>query len=478
MTRTGVLRRMCIVVLSVATVAIPAIGQRASAAPSAGGATIHHGKLVSPKSSLPARDLPRSSPGKHQAVPRFQIPRATAKPAGGNHASRPYNTTMPAPSVTFKGLDFNAWGAGWPPDTVGDVGPNHYVQAVNTSIGIYNKTGTRLDAFTFDDLWTGTGTPCDAGNSGDVTVVYEPMADRFIVGDFAWDNFAAGPYYECIAVSKTSDPTGAWWLYPVRADDGLHPWLPDYPKMGIWPDGLYMTANMFCLNVNLGCNAGGTYEEVRAWAFNLTDLESGASVRSVVSDVGSDSYFSLLPSNFRGTSPPAGRENLLVSESETDSTFEVWKFHVDYSGSGSTFSGPTNVSQAAHTLADSLVPTPGNSLDALADRVMMQNQYKNIGGVESLWVNHAVKTGSSGTAPNGIQWAQVNVTGGTISTTPVQQQIYGNVGSDGLDRWMGSLAVDREGHGAGLQRRQQRGRPGHPLQRAAGQRPTGPTLPG
>ena len=49
-------------------------------------------------------------------------------------------------------------------------------------------------------------------------------------------------------------------------------------------------------------------------------------------------------------------------------------------------------------------------------------------------------------ASTGIQWAQINVTGGTIVATPVQQQIYGNVGGDGLHRWMGSLAVDKDGN--------------------------------
>ena len=69
--------------------------------------------------------------------------------------------------------------------------------------------------------------------------------------------------------------TGGWWLYGFRADDAAHPWLPDYPKMGIWPDGLYMSANMFCVTAACG---GGIFEEVRAYAFNLSDLESGAVV--------------------------------------------------------------------------------------------------------------------------------------------------------------------------------------------------------
>src|SRR5204862_3368838 len=147
----------------------------------------------------------------------------------------------------------------------------------------------------------GTGTSCDTNHNGDPAVIYDPQNDRFYVADLSWSNLQNGPYYECIAVSKTSNPvTGGWWLYGFRADDAAHPWLPDYPKMGIWPDGLYMTANMFD-------TAGSEpFKEVRIWAFNRADLESGATLRNVVVDIGDPTYFSLLPSNLRGTVPPAG----------------------------------------------------------------------------------------------------------------------------------------------------------------------------
>ena len=253
-----------------------------------------------------------------------------------------------------------------------------------------------------------------------------------------------GPYYECIAVSKTSNPvTGGWWLFGVRADDAAHPWLSDYPKMGIWPDGLYMSANMFdCLSA--GC-ASASYQEVRLWAFNINDLVSGATLRSVVVDAGPNT-FALLPSNYRGTAPPAGSPNYVVGESIVLFAWDVFKFHVDYGiPSNSTFTGPTNVTQAIYTGAASSVPepTPGNNSDTLADRAMMQNQYRNIGGVESLWVNHTTGTASTAT-PTGAQWAQINVTGGNVALTPVQEQIYNN-GADGLNRFMGSLAVDHNG---------------------------------
>jgi hypothetical protein len=327
------------------------------------------------------------------------------------------------------------------------VGPNHFVQAVNTSVGIYDKSsGTALATFTFDSLWAnaGTGTSCDTFHGGDPTVIYVPQFNRFIVGDFSWGSIQNGPYYECVAVSKTGDPvSGGWWFYAIRADDASHPWFPDYPKMAIWPDGLYMTTNMFLCG-DARCSSS-TYREARVYAFNINDLVNGSPLHSVVADTNSN-VFSLLPSNYRGTPPPAGTPNYVVAESVTAFAWEVYKFHPDYSVPGnSTFIGPTSVSQSSYVGAQDPVPSPGgNNTDTLADRAMMQNQYRNINGVESLWVNHTTGTPSSAT-PTGIQWAQINVTGGSINTTPAQQQIFNN-NSDGVNRFMSSLAVDRLGN--------------------------------
>src|SRR6266480_448384 len=383
-------------------------------------------------------------PGIKQVLPGGSIVGQSLAPS---LATAGPSAPMPGPVTSFDGMNYNLNGAGHPPDTVGDVGPNHFFQAVNTSVGIYDKvTGAALATFTFDELWfnAGTGTPCDTFHGGDPTVIYVPQYDRFIVADFSWSNIQNGPYYECVAVSKTSDPVSdGWWFYGIRADDAAHPWFPDYPKMGIWPDGLYMTTNMFdCLDST--CSSA-SFQEARAYAFNIADLVSGATLRSVVADTNS-SRFSLLPSNYRGTPPPAGSPNYIVAESNSLFAWEVYKFHPDYAvPANSTFIGPTNVSQAGYVGAADPVPEPsGNDIDTLADRAMMQNQYRNIGGVESLWVNHTTGMPSSST-PTGIQWAQINVTGGTINTTPVQEQIFNN-GADGLNRFMGSLAVDQAGN--------------------------------
>jgi hypothetical protein len=198
-----------------------------------------------------------------------------------------------------------------------------------------------------------------------------------------------------------------------------------------------MSANMF--------NSALAFQEVRTWAFQLSDLVNGSPVTTRIADLNSTSFFTLLPANYRGLMPPAGRDAFFVGESQTLFAFEVFKFHVDFVGAGSTFTGPTNISQTSYTVAPTSVPSPGNNLDSLRERLMMQAQYRNIAGTESLWVNHTVRTGAI-PAPAGIQWAQINVTGGTIMSPPVQQQIYGNLSADGVHRWMGSLAVDRQGN--------------------------------
>ena len=205
-------------------------------------------------------------------------------------------------------------------------------------------------------------------------MLYDAQAGRWIITDFAWIS-SSGPYYECIAVSKTSDPvSGGWWFYAFPAHDT---YMNDYPKLGVWPDGIYMSANMF---------NGNTFAGVRVWALNRDDLYSGSTLRSVYFDV-SSSYSSLLPSNLRGTAPPTGSPNFFTSVKSPNIMY-LWKFHVDWSSPGSsTFTGPTSLTVASFTwpcnsgLTRACVPELGGEyVDSLGNRLMMQLQYRNIGG--------------------------------------------------------------------------------------------------
>ena len=220
------------------------------------------------------------------------------------------NAPAPAPTTTFAGLDFATWGAGHPPDTNGDVGPTYYIQTINSSIGIYDKsTGTRVAAFTFNAFMSqgSFGNLCDTNNFGDPVVLYDTYEDRWFVTDFAFTLDASGNIspqtaYQCFAVSKTGDPVnGGWNFYSILDPGGLG----DYPKFGIWPDGIYMSANMF------GYTAGASYHLPHVWAINKAQMYAGAPSVSVVDFAGPSADFTILPSNSRlqsGTPSPGTPE--------------------------------------------------------------------------------------------------------------------------------------------------------------------------
>jgi hypothetical protein len=367
---------------------------------------------------------------------------------------------MPSPIQSFAGLNSSdlcggvQCGAGWPPDINGDVGLNHYIVTVNDAYGIYSKTGTLLTSFTEDQLWSGGGAnPCNGDSAGDPVVLYDQLADRWILTHFAFafDVFGnpISPFYQCIAASKTSDPvSGGWWLFPVRMDPGgagLPPVgaLNDYGKFGIWTDCLYGAFNEFQAP---SFNFAGT-----AFAsFSRSDLYSGAPLTMALGVLNSSGPFTMIPSNLSGrsaTALPAGTPNYFVSESQTIFAFEVRKFTAGPNcGGGGTLGAAANVSQTSYTpVFGTVVPQPGttNLLDSLGDRLMQKVQYRKLDTAESVWVVHSVQVGSSASTVR-PQWAQIDVTGGVVAATPVQQQIYAP--DTTLYRWMPSLAVDNQGN--------------------------------
>src|ERR1051326_4898773 len=161
-------------------------------------------------------------------------------------------SAMPAAVVSFRGMGSTATSSiitGDPPDPNGAVGPNNYVEAVNGGIRVFDKSGNPLaPAFKTNLLWTGyvgtnPGNACSSDNDGDPIVRYDRLADRWLISQFSLPNESTdtGPSYQCVAVSKTSDPTGQYWLYDFKYPFAVD----DYAKIGVWPDGYYATYNMF-----------------------------------------------------------------------------------------------------------------------------------------------------------------------------------------------------------------------------------------
>ncbi|MBK7172483.1 MAG: hypothetical protein IPH84_04465 [Bacteroidales bacterium] len=139
--------------------------------------------------------------------------------------------------LNYDGIPGNGTNA--PPDPVGDVGMNHYVQAVNTSFAVYEKTGNLVyGPASLGTIWQGF--PGGYTTDGDPIVLYDQLAGRWIMSQFSLPNYPNGPYYELIAVSQTESPLGAWHRYAFQFSK-----MPDYPKFGVWPDGYYFSAKSF-----------------------------------------------------------------------------------------------------------------------------------------------------------------------------------------------------------------------------------------
>ena len=361
----------------------------------------------------------------------------------------------PSPSASFLGLDFANWGAGHPPDTNGDVGPTYFIETVNTSIGIYDKsTGTRVAAFTFNSLMHEGefGNLCDTSNDGDPVVLYDSFEDRWVISDFAFQTDAGGVIdppgvFQCFAVSKSGDPvSGGWNFYSINTTGGLG----DYPKLGVWPDGIYMSVNLF----NDALNA---FFNPRLYALNKAQMYAGAPSVQVVTFDAPSAEFTILPANARlqtGT-PPAGSPNYFAVVAQFLNAVSVYKFHVDWNSiSTSTLTGPfisltstswsTFIGTGTTLQPNTDVPSPANDLDTLYPRLMVQNQYTNIGGVESLWDSHTVGASGTNSTQAAVRYYQVKVTGGTVESNATQAFTWSPDAT--VHRFMPSVAVDRAGN--------------------------------
>jgi len=409
--------------------AAPLRAQVAQQGPTTVRENVHHD--VSP----PLRDLIKNAPPPslemHEAEPVRRIPPPPGLVPLQEDPVRQWTTIPLTPTVglSFEGLGQGQYGfsvTSAPPDTNGAVGATQYVQWVNTSFAIFNKsTGARIAGPTAGNtLWSGFGGGCQTNNDGDPVVLYDKLANRWVMSQFS---VSTTPYLQCIAVSTTSDATGTWNRYSFQYSS-----FDDYPKMGVWPDGYYETFNMF--------QGGTTFVGSDACAYNRTAMLAGQSATQICFQQ-SSSVGGLLPADLDGTTaPPAGSPNYMVYYGTN--SLNLYKFHVDFgTPANSTFTGPTVINVAAFNAlcgGGTCVPQPGttNTLDSLADRLMFRLAYRNFGTHESLVVNHSVAVSGGG----GVRWYEIQNPSGTPS---VAQQ--GTYAPDSTYRWMGSVAMDKAG---------------------------------
>ena len=363
--------------------------------------------------------------------------------------------SMPAPSLSFDGLVNldNARASGVliiPPDMNGDVGPNHYVQIVNSLFRVYDKNGGALTPpIKLSDLFAGLNTPCAERNDGLPNVLYDPLADRWMISQVC---SLMPPFRQMIAVSKTADPAGQYFLYEFVMPNVK---INDFPKFGVWADGYYMTTDEFL---------GSDYVGNGMFAFDRAKMLAGDPAASYI-------YFNrpvtdlirrggMLPADLDGlrTRPLVGARAPAIFATYTATEYgdpndaiRLFEFKADFANP--QFSTFTERPESPITVAafdptsppgrqDILQPPPGEYLDSISDRLNPRLAYRNFGTYESLTVNQTVRTTpESETYRAGVRVYELRSTGGAYSPA-----VATTIGDAVASRWIGAVAQDHQGN--------------------------------
>ena len=377
------------------------------------------------------------------------------------------------PSTTsFEGLADTDNGAGLvnPSDSNGMAGPNHYVEVVNTRVRVYDKNGNPLTPpFRQSSLFASLGGICAAGDAGDPIVLYDKLADRWQLSQFAFTALNAPPYHQCIAESINGDPTGSYYLYDFVLPTNN---FPDYPKLSTWPDAYYMSTRQF-LN-------GGPFNGEGAFAFDRAKMLVGDPTATLIyfneSNGGNGLSLSssgMLPLDFDGLLMPApGTPNIFAIYTtpifgDPGFALRIFDFHVDFGNPGlSTFTERSESPLAVAAFnpvnpggrADIEQPPPAlaaDNLDSIGDRLMYRLQYRKHDGVESIVAVHTVNAlpFAGAVTPAGHQ-AAPRYYELRRSSPGAPFAVYDQAtfepdpldGVNGLNRWMGSVATDNVGN--------------------------------
>lgn len=401
--------------------------------------------------------------------PSWPLPAGPADPVwqtkGGGKNAATLGPGVTPPQFTTPNPNFDTGVAGdGPPDDNMAVGPNHVITMVNFTYQIFDKKGT-LPALAGPanpaSLWASApvNDPC-RNQRGDPYVVYDHLADRFVMSYFANDPTKitmANPDplgYECIAVAKTANPvTGGWFVYTFNLGVSN-----DYPKIAVWPDGYYMISQR---------GYDGT-SSLDAWVFDRANMLNGnPATFQHPSGFPSEHDVITLPSDLTGPAPPAGSPNFFARPydgtlyGDGAPRIEVFEFHTDWGNpANTTFALKQTIAPAtfrsdicAGTGLDQFcVPQPNTTskLDALSIWPMGPLQYRNFGDHETLLFSHAVNADGMGLV--GIRWHELRRSPvGTGSWTLFQEGTFAPADSTttttaSIQRWTSSIAMDQAGN--------------------------------
>jgi hypothetical protein len=356
-----------------------------------------------------------------------------APPPNGDTASDPVvqsaiaQVAPPALLANFDGLGNSMPGAAYatPPDPNSAVGDTQVIELVNSSFAVYDKLGHLVYGPTATNtVFGGFGGPCETSNDGDGKIRYDAVAHRWVLVYF---KYFSAPYGLCMAVSATSDATGAWHRYYWQFNSP-----PDSPMLGIWSDGYYVTINGILSADNL---------TIPVCAFDRSAMLTGAqATRQCFS---TNAYGTTpVPGDMTGATPPPAGEPELVLNVGSDATgefFNALNLHIDWNTpSQSALTSLGKITVAPYTPVSQFVPQPGTTEGLAEGNGGYPLAYRNFGDHESFVVSHEVAVDGV----NSTRWYELRRgAGGGVSI--YQQGTFAP--GDGLHRWMSSVAMDKLG---------------------------------
>lgn len=375
----------------------------------------------------------------------------------------PSGNPVPVPTVSVDGLRAGESGGFVPPDTTGDVGPNHYFQWVNTSWALFNKTtGARISGPTAgNSFWAGFGGVCQSTNNGDPLVLFDDAAQRWVVSQFAFNSTTTAPFLQCVAVSTTSDPLGTYNRYAFS-----YPVFNDYGKMGVWvtKDG-GQNAYLFTMH-----EFSGTFQGTSFALVERDRMLAGQSAQFV--RVGGIDAYGALPMHLEGSNPlPAGACPMFVHFQSSGLGYRLWDMCVNWANGTTSFvNTPTLLASTPFALGLAGIPQLNSTtrLDDFGGNTMYLaaiRAFGNNGPVEAKAViNHAVDVGAD---QAGTRWVEFGLTspfafgggervfasgfedsGPVAPATPLVKRIVdqGTYAPDAESRWMGGINLDANGN--------------------------------
>ncbi len=373
--------------------------------------------LIQLKIENPHAMRPRGNPRRDALAPNIAI---------GSTSTPPPELSAQAPAVSANFLALGDDNTSIPPDTQGTVGPNHLMTTLNSQVRIQNKDGTIVSTVSMSTFWAAM----NVAEAFDPRVLYDPYANRWIFSAGADPQIASASIL--VGVSQTSDPTGNWNLYKIKADTGGTLWA-DFPTLGFNSKWIVVQANMFS-------NASEAFSHSNIWALDKANLYAG----------GSGSY-TVLKSTAGFTQFPAATYDNTIA---TEYLLELWNGSIGQLRL-STITGPLGNEVLSVGVAfpstgaiwqeaagvTNFAPQLGSALKIdLDDTRILNCVYRN----GAVWAAQTIYLPGTGTPKrSAAQWWQIDTTVGNIGRVLQRGRI--DDPTNNFDFAYPSIAVNKKG---------------------------------